>query len=81
MEQGTSTDHVQAVLSIDDRVLRNYWVTQSYSDLAAGLAALLGPDTPTGARSVPGPRVPSAGTSEERTCPSGCTDGWCSPTG
>jgi ER-bound oxygenase mpaB/B'/Rubber oxygenase, catalytic domain len=45
MERGTSTDHVDAVLAIDDRVLRNYWVTQSYADLAAGLSALLGPDT------------------------------------
>ena len=45
MERGTSTDHVQAVLSIDDRVLRNYWVTQSYFDLSKGLSALLGPDT------------------------------------
>ena len=32
---------MQAVLAIDDRVLRNYWVTQTYSDLAAGLTALL----------------------------------------
>ena len=45
MERGTSTEHVQAVLAIDDRVLRNYWVTQSYADLAAGLSALLDPDT------------------------------------
>jgi hypothetical protein len=36
---------VQEVLAIDDRVLRNYWVTQTYSDLAAGLAELLDPDT------------------------------------
>ena len=36
---------MQAVLAIDDRVLRNYWVTQTYSDLAAGLSRLLGPDT------------------------------------
>jgi hypothetical protein len=45
MERGTSADHVEAVLAIDDRVLRNYWVTQSYADLAAGLSALLNPDT------------------------------------
>jgi len=45
MERGISTEHVQAVLAIDDRVLRNYWVTQTYSDLASGLAALLDPGT------------------------------------
>ena len=36
MNRGTAPAHVQAVLAIDDRVLRNYWVTQTYSDLAAG---------------------------------------------
>ncbi len=45
MNRGTAPAHVQAVLAIDDRVLRNYWVTQTYSDLAAGLTRLLGPDT------------------------------------
>ena len=45
MNRGTTATHVQAVLAIDDRVLRNYWVTQTYSDLAAGLSRLLGPDT------------------------------------
>ncbi len=45
MNRGTTATHVQAVLAIDDRVLRNYWVTQTYSDLAAGLTRLLGPDT------------------------------------
>jgi hypothetical protein len=45
MERGTTATHVQAVLAIDDRVLRNYWVTQTYSDLAAGLSQLLGPET------------------------------------
>jgi ER-bound oxygenase mpaB/B'/Rubber oxygenase, catalytic domain len=45
MERGVSIEHVRAVLAIDDRVLRNYWVTQSYADLAAGLTALLNPDT------------------------------------
>ena len=30
---------------VDGRVLRNHWVTQTYSDLAAGLAELLDPDT------------------------------------
>ncbi len=45
MNRGTSRAHVQAVLAIDDRVLRNYWVTQSYSDLAAGLTRLLQPQT------------------------------------
>ena len=45
MNPGTAPTHVQAVLAIDDRVLRNYWVTQTYSDLAAGLSRLLGPIT------------------------------------
>ena len=45
LNRGTATTHVQAVLAIDDRVLRNYWVTQTYSDLAAGLSRLLGPNT------------------------------------
>jgi ER-bound oxygenase mpaB/B'/Rubber oxygenase, catalytic domain len=45
MDRQTSTEHVQAVLAIEDRVLRNYWVTQSYSDLASGLSGLLGADT------------------------------------
>jgi hypothetical protein len=45
MQRGTSLEHVASVLAIEDRVLRNYWVTQSYSDLASSLAALLDPDT------------------------------------
>jgi hypothetical protein len=45
VNRGTTATHVQAVLAIDDRVLRNYWVTQTYSDLAAGLTRLLGPET------------------------------------
>jgi ER-bound oxygenase mpaB/B'/Rubber oxygenase, catalytic domain len=45
MDRGVSTEHVQSVLAIDDRVLRNYWVTQTYSDLAAGLTSLLQPGT------------------------------------
>ena len=45
MNRGTSPDHVQEVLGIGDRVLRNYWVTQTYADLSAGLADLLDPDT------------------------------------
>jgi hypothetical protein len=45
MNRGTAPAHVQAVLAIGDRVLRNYWVTQTYSDLAAGVTRLLGPDT------------------------------------
>ena len=45
MKRSTSIEHVHAVLAIDDRVLRNYWVTQSYADLAAGLAAALDPGT------------------------------------
>ncbi len=45
MEPSTSTDHVQAVLAIEDRVLRNYWVTQTYADLSRALADLLQRDT------------------------------------
>jgi len=45
MNRATTATHVQAVLAIDDRVLRNYWVTQTYSDLAAGLTRLLGSNT------------------------------------
>ncbi len=45
MERGVSSEHVQQVLAIEDRVLRNYWVTQTYADLAAGVARVLDPDT------------------------------------
>ena len=45
MQRAVTEPHVQAVLAIDDRVLRNYWVTQTYADLAAGLATVLGPTT------------------------------------
>ena len=45
MQRGTSIQHVQAVVDIEDRVLRNYWVTQTYSDLAAALTGLFGSDT------------------------------------
>ncbi len=45
MQRGTSVQHVQSVVGIEDRVLRNYWVTQTYSDLAAALTALFGADT------------------------------------
>ena len=45
MQRGTSVEHVKAVVDIEDRVLRNYWVTQTYSDLAARLTDLFGADT------------------------------------
>ena len=45
MNRGTSLEHIAAVIAIKDRVLRNLWVTQTYADLSAGLAALLDPDT------------------------------------
>ncbi len=45
MQRGTSVEHVKAVVDIEDRVLRNYWVTQTYSDLAAALTGLFGADT------------------------------------
>ena len=45
MNRGTSREHIQEVVAIPDRVLRNYWVTQTYSDLSSGLGSLLAPDT------------------------------------
>jgi hypothetical protein len=45
MNRGTSQEHIDQVIHIDDRVLRNYWVTQTYADLSTGLAALLDPAT------------------------------------
>jgi len=45
MQRGTSVEHVKAVVDIEDLVLRNYWVTQTYSDLAAALTGLFGADT------------------------------------
>ena len=45
MDRGTSIAHVHEVLAIEDRVLRNYWVTQTYSDLASAISEVLGPDT------------------------------------
>jgi hypothetical protein len=43
MKRATSRSHVQDVVAIDDRVLRNYWVTQSYADIAAALTARMDP--------------------------------------
>jgi hypothetical protein len=45
IDRGVTEAHVRAVLDIDDRVLRNYWITQSYADLSLALAALLAPDS------------------------------------
>ncbi len=45
MKRAITPGHVQAVLAIEQRVRRNYWVTQSYSDLAHALTQLLAPDT------------------------------------
>lgn len=45
MNRGTSKEHIEEVVAIPDRVLRNYWVTQTYADLSSGLRALLAPDT------------------------------------
>lgn len=45
MNRGTSRDHISQVIAIEDRVLRNYWVTQTYADLASALTALLAPGT------------------------------------
>lgn len=45
MNRGTTREHIDAVVAIEDRVLRNYWVTQTYADLSSALGALLAPDT------------------------------------
>ncbi|HEY1762753.1 MAG TPA: hypothetical protein VGG17_09190 [Acidimicrobiales bacterium] len=45
MNRGTSKEHVESVVAIPDRVLRNYWVTQTYADLSKGLQTLLAPNT------------------------------------
>ena len=45
MDRGTSLAHVHEVLALEDRVLRNYWVTQTYADLAAAINELLDPGT------------------------------------
>jgi len=45
MNRGTSNEHIKAVVALPDRVLRNYWVTQTYFDLSSALGALLAPDT------------------------------------
>ena len=45
MERGVSRAHVRQVLDLKDRVLRNYWVTQTYADLATSLSRTLGPAT------------------------------------
>lgn len=45
MERGVSRSHMQQVLDIEDRVLRNYWITQTYADLAAALRDVLDPTT------------------------------------
>ena len=45
MDRGTSLAHIHEVLAIEDRVLRNYWVTQTYSDLATAISEVLAPDT------------------------------------
>jgi hypothetical protein len=41
--RGVSEAHVREVIAIHDRVLRNYWVTQSYADLSEALRARLDP--------------------------------------
>jgi len=45
MNRGTSKEHIEEVVAIRDRLLRNYWVTQTYADLSSALRALLAPDT------------------------------------
>ncbi len=45
MNRGVTKAHIDEVLAIDDRVLRNYWVTQSYADFSAALTELLEPNT------------------------------------
>ncbi len=45
MNRATTPDHVAAVVAIPDRVLRNYWATQTYADLSRALASRLAPET------------------------------------
>ncbi len=45
MNRATTPQHVNDVVAIPDRVLRNYWVTQTYADLSRALATRLAPDT------------------------------------
>ncbi len=45
MNRATTAQHVADVVAIPDRVLRNYWVTQTYADLSRALAGRLAPDT------------------------------------
>jgi hypothetical protein len=45
MNRGTSREHIAQVVAIEDRVLRNYWVTQTYADLSVALSALLATGT------------------------------------
>ena len=45
MRRATTPQHVTDVTAIPDRVLRNYWVTQTYADLSRALAERLAPDT------------------------------------
>ncbi|HUY43317.1 MAG TPA: oxygenase MpaB family protein [Acidimicrobiales bacterium] len=45
MNRGVTTEHIHSVVAIEDRVLRNYWVTQTYADISAALAILLSPST------------------------------------
>jgi hypothetical protein len=45
MNRGTSREHIEDVVAIPDRVLRNYWVSQTYFDLSNGVRALIEPDT------------------------------------
>jgi len=45
MNRGVTKEHIDEVLAIDDRVLRNYWVTLSYADFASAMTSLLAPDT------------------------------------
>jgi len=45
MNRGVTKEHIDEVLAIDDRVLRNYWVTQSYADFSSALTSLLEPRT------------------------------------
>ena len=66
VERGVSLAHVGSVLAVDDRVLRNYWVTQTDADLSAALAEVL---------------ALLVATCAARTCRSGSTTGSSSTTG
>jgi len=76
---GTSLEHVPRCWPLRTGAAQ-LLVTQSYSDLASSLAALLDPDTANWAPSAPGRRARWDGTFEARTSRMAPEAGWCSTT-